>query len=171
MDAPLWAPWRMEYIVGDKAGACVFCAMTRAEPAQFRELLILVRQPHAVVCLNRYPFASGHLLVTPTRHVADLAELADDEYHALMRLVRETAVRLKRSVKSQALNLGFNLGRAAGAGIAEHLHGHVVPRWDGDTNFMPVLAEVRVMPQHLAATLAHLEPAFHDLPGERAPER
>jgi ATP adenylyltransferase len=168
MNPPLWAPWRLEYIVGKKPDACVFCEMTTVSTDRFRELLVLVRQPHAFVCLNRYPFSSAHLLVTPRRHVADLAELADDEYQALTVLLRETTVRLRRSVGAAALNVGFNLGRAAGAGIADHLHGHVVPRWDGDTNFMPVLAEVRVMPQHLDATYAHLEPAFADLPGERA---
>ncbi len=140
--------------------------MNDAPPSSFRELLVLVRQPHALVCLNRYPFASGHLLVNPRRHVADIAELPEEEYVALMRLLRETSIRLRRSVGASALNVGFNLGRAAGAGIADHLHGHVVPRWDGDTNFMPVLADVRVMPQHMDATLAHLAPAFTDLPGE-----
>jgi len=167
MTSPLWAPWRIDYIVGPKPDACVFCEMTRVPGTELRELLVLVRQPHAFVCLNRYPFASGHLLVTPRRHVADLSDLNDEEYQALTVLLRETTVRLRRAVKASALNVGFNLGRAAGAGIADHLHGHVVPRWDGDTNFMPVLAEVRVMPQHLQATFEHLEPDFADLPGEK----
>jgi len=171
MKSPLWAPWRMEYIVGPKADACVFCEMTHVAEARFRELHVLVRQAHAVVCLNRYPFASGHLLVTPVRHVADLSELSGEEYTALMLLVRETAGRLRESVRASALNIGMNLGRAAGAGIADHLHAHIVPRWDGDTNFMPVLADVRVMPQHLDATFAHLEPEFADLPGQHPPLR
>jgi ATP adenylyltransferase len=155
----------MDYIVGPKPDACVFCELSMVGVGEdhLKELLVLVRQPHAFVCLNRYPFASGHLLVTPRRHVADLAELSAEEYQALMTLLRETTVRLRGAVGAAALNVGFNLGRAAGAGIADHLHGHVVPRWDGDTNFMPVLAEVRVMPQHLAATYAHLEKAFADL--------
>jgi len=159
----------MEYIVGKKPDACVFCEMTEVPDARLRELLVLVRQPHAFVCLNRYPFASGHLLVTPRRHVAELSELTEEEYQALMTLLRETTTRLRRSVSAPAMNIGFNLGRAAGAGIADHLHGHVVPRWEGDTNFMPVLADVRVMPQHLDATFAHLERAFADLAGEKAP--
>ena len=159
----------MAYIVGDKPDTCVFCEMTRAPVARFRELKVLVRQPHALVCLNKYPFASGHLLVTPCRHVADLGELEGDEYLSFMLLVRETASRLRRSVGATALNIGFNLGRAAGAGIADHLHGHVVPRWDGDTNFMPVLADVRVMPQNLDGTYAHLWPSFADLAGETSP--
>ena len=169
MKPPLWAPWRIDYIVGPKPDACVFCEMTRVPASELRELLVLLRQPHAFVCLNRYPFASGHLLVTPRRHVADLSDLSDEEYQALTVLLRETTVRLRGAVKASALNVGFNLGRAAGAGIADHLHGHVVPRWDGDTNFMPVLAEVRVMPQHLQATFDHLEPAFADLAGEKPP--
>jgi ATP adenylyltransferase len=159
----------MEYIVGPKPDACVFCEMAEVTPARFRELLVVVRQPHAFVCLNKYPFASGHLLVTPRRHVSDLSALADDEYRALMELLRDSAACLRASVRATALNVGFNLGSAAGAGIAEHLHGHVVPRWDGDTNFMPVLADVRVMPQHLDATFSHLEHAFAAIAGERAP--
>lgn len=171
MKPPIWAPWRMEYIVGPKPDACVFCEMTVVPEARFRELLILLRQPHAFICLNKYPFASAHLLVTPRRHVADLSELTEEEYIALMLLVRAAANRLRRSVSAPALNVGWNLGRAAGAGIAEHLHSHIVPRWEGDTNFMPVLGDVRVMPQHLDDTLAHLEPAFADLPGEHVPAR
>ncbi len=171
MKPPLWAPWRIEYIVGPKPDHCVFCEMSDVAASRLRELHVLIRQPHAFVCLNKYPFASGHLLVTPRRHVSDLAALPDDEYASLMQLLRETTTRLRGSVGAPALNVGFNLGRAAGAGIAEHLHGHVVPRWDGDTNFMPVLAEVRVMPQHLDATFAHLERSFTDLPGEHPPAR
>jgi ATP adenylyltransferase len=129
MHPPLWAPWRMEYIVGQKPDACVFCAMTTATPGELRGLLVLVRQPHALICLNRYPFASAHLLVTPRRHASDLGDLPEDEYTALMLLVREATVRLRRAVAPQALNVGFNLGRAAGAGIADHLHAHAVPRW------------------------------------------
>ena len=165
---PLWAPWRMEYIVGPKASACVFCAMTTAPTVELRSRLVLVRQPQALVCLNRYPFASAHLLITPRRHVSDLAELPEDEYVALMMLLREATVRVRKGVSPQALNLGFNLGRAAGAGIADHLHAHVVPRWDGDTNFMPVLGDVRVMPEHLDDTWKRLYPVFADLPGERS---
>jgi ATP adenylyltransferase len=170
MKPPLWAPWRIDYIVGPKPDVCVFCEMTRVPQARFRELLVLVRQPHAFVCLNRYPFASAHVLVTPRRHVADLSELPEAEYLDVMLLVRETVSLVRRAVGASAINMGFNLGRAAGAGIADHLHGHVVPRWDGDTNFMPVLADVRVMPQHLDATFAHLEPFFAAVPGEHAAE-
>jgi ATP adenylyltransferase len=123
-------------------------------------------QEHALVCLNRYPFAASHLLVVPRRHVSNLEDLPPDEYDALMRLVREATRRLKSVTQPEAVNLGFNLGKSAGAGIAEHLHAHVVPRWNGDTNFMPVLADVRVMPEMLDDSWRRLAPAFADLPGE-----
>ena len=122
---------------------------------------MLVVQPHALVCLNRYPFAASHLLVAPTRHVADLSELPEEEYAALMRLVRDATVRLPAAPRGAAgMNVGLNLGRAAGAGIADHLHAHIVPRWTGDTNFMPVLGNVRVMPEYLDDSWARLAPAF-----------
>lgn len=170
MTERMWAPWRMEYILGPKQGACVFCDLAAAPPAEYREKLLLVVQEHALVVLNRYPFAAGHLLVAPRRHVASLGELPDVEYDALMRLVRETATRLGSSSKAEGLNLGFNLGKSAGAGIAEHLHAHAVPRWNGDSNFMPVLADVRVLPEHLDTTWARLRPAFADLPGTHPSE-
>lgn len=156
----------MEYILGDKQGACIFCDFGSATPSEYREKLILLAQPHALVCLNKYPFAASHLLVAPRRHVSELSELPDDEYDALMRLARDAATRLKSGTRAEALNVGINMGKAAGAGIAEHLHVHVVPRWSGDVNFMPVLADVRVMPEHLDDTWARLRPLFADLPGE-----
>jgi len=162
----MWAPWRMEYILGSKQGACVFCDLAATAPSTYREKLVLVAQPHALVCLNRYPFTASHLLVLPRRHVANLEELPGEEYDALMRLVRDTTVRLKDALRPGGVNLGFNLGKAAGAGIAEHLHAHVVPRWDGDTNFLPVLADVRVMPEYLDDSWRRLAPAFVDLPGQ-----
>ena len=170
MTTPIWAPWRMDYILGKKdKSRCVFCEMSTAGEDRFRELLVLVATPHAFVVLNRYPFASGHLMVIPHAHVSDLADLAGDVFDATFALVRETATRLRRAVRAEGLNVGLNLGESAGAGIAEHLHVHLVPRWPGDTNFMPVLADVRVMPQHLDDTWRHLLPHFADVPGRRAP--
>lgn len=148
--------------------ACFFCEHPAA-PERFREDLVVVVQEHAFVCLNRYPFTPSHLLVAPRRHVADLADLSEAEYGGLMALLRESTVRLRRAVGCAAMNVGFNLGLHAGAGIADHLHGHVVPRWPGDTNFMPVLTDVRVMPQYLDDAWRRIYPAFADLPGERAP--
>jgi ATP adenylyltransferase len=115
------------------------------------------------VCLNRYPFAAGHLLVAPTRHAGDPADFDADDYHAFMDLVREAGIRLRRAVGCEGLNLGVNVGDVAGAGVPGHLHAHVVPRWRGDTNFMPVIADVRVMPQYLDDTYQHLFPHFADL--------
>jgi ATP adenylyltransferase len=162
----------MEYILGDKQGACVFCDMAAAPTSAYRGKLVLVVQADALVCLNRYPFAASHLLVVPRRHVAHLEDLRDDEYGGeyggLMRLVRDATIRLKSVLQPEGVNLGFNLGRAAGAGIADHLHAHVVPRWNGDSNFMPVLADARVLPEYLDESWRRLAPAFADLPGEHA---
>jgi ATP adenylyltransferase len=170
MTTPLWAPWRMEYILGqNKAPGCFMCAHPNDEGA-LRANLVLLVQPHAFVCLNRYPFTTSHLLVIPRRHVADPTDLEADEYAALMTLLRETIARLRKAVTCEGMNVGFNLGKAAGAGVADHLHGHVVPRWNGDTNFMPVLADVRVMAEHLDDSWRRLYPAFADLPGVRAPD-
>jgi ATP adenylyltransferase len=155
----------MEYILSPKAGGCVFCTYAKAPESAFAESLILVANEHAFVVLNRYPFAAAHLLVVPMRHEAELERLTQEEADGLFRLTRIAAAQLRKAVSPAGLNIGMNLGRAAGAGIAEHLHGHIVPRWDGDTNFMPVVANVRVMPQYLTATYQHLEPFFAGIPG------
>jgi ATP adenylyltransferase len=158
----------MEYILSKKEGGCIFCGYAQADESQFAEDGVLVANEEAYVVLNKYPFAAGHLLVVPRRHAGELEALSEPEHDALFRLTREAAIRLKRAVSAQGLNIGLNLGKSAGAGIGEHLHAHIVPRWDGDTNFMPVLADVRVMPQHLQATFRHLYPFFLDIPGRRA---
>lgn len=152
----------MEYILGQREPVCIFCRFPE-EPERRRENLVLAITKEAFVCLNRYPFSSSHLLVVPRHHISDLAELPDDDYDALMRLVRTSAARLRRGVNAEAMNIGFNIGKAAGAGIDDHLHAHVVPRWSGDTNFMPVLGDVRVMPEYLDASWARLAPLFEDL--------
>jgi ATP adenylyltransferase len=161
----------MPYISGAEkasrpAGSCFLCDHPRDE-AHYRENLVVVVQEHAFVCLNRYPFTPSHLLVAPRRHVADLADLTEVEYGALSSLLRAAAASLRRAVACQGMNIGFNLGAVAGAGVADHLHGHVVPRWAGDTNFMPVLADVRVMPEYLDDAWRRLYPAFDDVPGAR----
>lgn len=170
-EPPLWAPWRMEYILRPKAGnTCVFCEHAAAPPGRHRESLVLVSQRHAFVCLNRFPFAASHLLVIPRRHVADLADLSDEEYAALATLLRESTKALRAATRCEAMNVGMNLGRAAGAGIADHLHWHLVPRWSGDTNFMPVIAGTHVMPEHLDDSWRRLLPHFARIEGEHAPE-
>lgn len=167
MTNPLWAPWRMEYILGPKSHdkACIFCGVVEASPEERRERLVVATTPRLFVVLNRYPFAAGHILIVPHAHASSLEDLSPEDHHELFRVVREGCVRIKRALKPEGLNVGLNLGAAAGAGVAAHLHVHVVPRWSGDTNFMPALADTRVMPQALAATQAHLEKFFADLDG------
>lgn len=167
MSERLWAPWRMEYVLGPKGGPCVLCELAAAQRNRHQELLVLAQQPHAFVCLNKYPFVASHLLVASRRHVADVDALSAEEYSATMGLVREVIVRLRRATNAEGLNMGLNLGKAAGAGIADHLHAHVVPRWVGDSNFMPVIADVRVMPEYLDETWRRLQPFFADLSQEQ----
>jgi ATP adenylyltransferase len=134
-----------------------------------RANLVLVIQPLAFVCLNKYPFTTSHLLVAPKRHVASLEELTEEENAAVAGLVRESTIRLRLSLKPDGMNVGYNLGHAAGAGIKDHVHCHIVPRWVGDTNFLPVIGDVRVMPEYLDDAWRRLHPFFSDLVGERAP--
>lgn len=157
----LWAPWRLEYVTGDRpAGdACVMCAKLDAddEPA-----LVIARGEHAFVVLNLYPYNNGHLMVVPHRHVAGLDELTLEESAECQRLLEQAIRACRSALGANGFNVGLNLGEAAGAGIAAHLHWHLVPRWRGDTNFMPVLADVRVMPQHLQTTWQLLRDAWAD---------
>jgi ATP adenylyltransferase len=155
----------MEYILGPKghADACIFCGVAGASDEQRRARLVVASTRRAFVILNRYPFAAGHILIVPHAHAGALEDLDPDDYDALFRLVRESSTRLRKALKAEGLNLGLNLGAVAGAGVAAHLHVHIVPRWSGDTNFMPVLADTRVIPQALEATRDHLERHFADL--------
>ena len=160
----------MEYVLGKKREpGCVFCGVAHASAEDRAERLVVASTRAACVVLNRYPFAAGHLLVVPHAHVAGLEDLSVSDHDALFRLVRESVTRLRAAVKAEGVNVGLNLGEAAGAGIAAHLHVHVVPRWSGDTNFMPVFADIRVVPQALEATRAHLAGFFADLDAEREP--
>jgi ATP adenylyltransferase len=144
----LWSPWRMEYIRSNKdivEDRCVFCALLEeGDPDGER---ILRHEELVFVALAKYPYAPGHLLVLPTRHVGDIEELRDDEHAAIAGLVRTSVHVLREASEPHGFNIGLNLGRTAGAGIPEHLHWHVVPRWGGDTNFMPVIGQTRVMPE------------------------
>jgi ATP adenylyltransferase len=143
----LWAPWRMEYIESsDDENGCVFCLAAAGDDA---ERLIVHRGSHAIALLNRFPYASGHLMVAPVRHTGDYGELTDDEALELHRLASAGMGALAQVYSAQGYNVGLNLGRVAGAGIVGHVHLHVVPRWAGDTNFMPVLADVKVLPEYL----------------------
>ncbi len=148
---PLHAPWRMQYIRAlDKPdnGKCFMCeAAAATTDAERRERLVLWATDHSVVIMNRFPYTNGHILISPKSHKADLEDLTDDE---LLDLQKQTTIvirMLKRAVSAQGMNVGINLGRCAGAGVPGHLHQHVVPRWAGDTNFMSVIGEVRIVPQ------------------------
>jgi len=160
MAKPLWAPWRLEYIkqAGEQAG-CVFCDEASGAIAA-EESLLVVRGETALALLNKYPYSSGHLMVAPRRHVGELGELADDESLEIHRLAVDAIDALNRVYAPGGYNLGWNLGHIAGAGIADHVHQHVVPRWSGDTNFMPVLADVKVIPEHLLETRNRLRDAW-----------
>jgi ATP adenylyltransferase len=152
MPDPLWAPWRLEYIkqAGEQA-SCVFCdeAAGALDPA---DSLLVDAGASAIALLNKYPYSSGHLMVAPRRHVGQLGELLDDEVVEINRLAVAAMNALTDVYRPDGFNLGWNLGHVAGAGIADHVHLHVVPRWSGDTNFMPVLADVKVLPEHLLET-------------------
>jgi ATP adenylyltransferase len=154
----LWAPWRLEYISSaDEQDGCIFCAALEAPD---EESLVVRRGELAFVLLNRFPYSSGHFMVAPVRHVGDVAELTDGEVVAIHRLATAGIAALGSLYSPQGFNLGWNLGRVAGAGVVDHVHLHVVPRWAGDTNFMPVLADVKVVPQHLSETRSRLAAAW-----------
>ena len=160
MTKPLWAPWRLEYIAqADEQEGCVFCVEAAGE-LPGTESLRLHAGTSALALLNKFPYSSGHLMVAPHRHVGALAELTDDEALEIHRLAVAAVDTLHRVYEPGGFNLGWNLGRVAGAGIADHVHLHVVPRWAGDTNFMPVLADVKVMPEALEATRRKLAAAW-----------
>jgi ATP adenylyltransferase len=150
---PLWAPWRLEYVQqADELDRCIFC---HPEP----ELLVHDGKI-ARVLLNKFPYSSGHLLVSPTRHAGGFGDLTDPEALEVHRLAARGVEALRAEYAPQGYNLGWNLGRAAGAGIEEHVHLHVVPRWNGDTSFMPVLADTKVLPEALERTAERLRPHF-----------
>jgi len=155
----LWAPWRLEYIKSaDEGTGCLFCAA--AADGDDADRLIVQRGAHGVVLLNKFPYASGHFMVAPARHVGEYGELTDDEVLELHRFASAGMRALAELYAPQGYNLGWNLGRIAGAGIVDHVHLHVVPRWAGDTNFMPVLADVKVLPEHLEDTRRKLYEAW-----------
>ncbi len=155
-----WAPWRREYILSDPPEGCVFCHAWAADPAKDKELLVVHREQDAFVLMNRYPYNGGHVLVIPSQHVGDPADLSPEAWARLSDLLRRTTITVTRALKAQGANVGMNLGQVAGAGITDHLHFHVVPRWNGDTNFMPVLGDVKVISEHRTTSWAPLKAAF-----------
>jgi ATP adenylyltransferase len=149
------APWRMEYLVGEKPDGCVFCKCSiRCDD------YIVFEGKTCFVMLNRYPYVNGHLMISPERHLGNIAELTQEERIEIFALVDASVKVLKEAMNPQGFNIGMNLGKAGGAGIAEHAHVHVIPRWEGDTNFMSVVGQVRVIPEELATTAAKLAPLF-----------
>ncbi len=163
----LWAPWRIEYIRGPKPGGCVFCRALGGDAD--RANLVLLRGERAFVMLNRYPYNAGHLMVLPNRHVPGIEDLTPEEVAELWQLCVRAKGALDRAFRPDGYNVGFNLGRAAGAGVEAHLHLHVVPRWVGDTNFLPVLDDVRVISQYLEDMYDTLAPHLRDTAGPGAP--
>jgi ATP adenylyltransferase len=154
----LWAPWRMAYIgAAKKEQACIFCAALGSDA---RERLLLGTTAYSLVMLNRYPYQNGHLMIAPRRHTVDLLALPAAEHADLGETLRRSLASLGEALHPEGFNVGMNLGACAGAGVLDHLHWHIVPRWAGDTNFMPVLADVRVMPQYLLETYERLRDGF-----------
>lgn len=154
----LWSPWRMGYIQQKKVPGCIFCLEPASRDAQNA---ILYRGDFSFVIINRYPYNSGHLMVAAYRHVASLGELEEKELLELGYLVRKCEGILREVYRPQGFNIGLNIGEAAGAGFADHLHAHIVPRWLGDTNFMPVIAETKALPELLEESYNRLLPFFH----------
>ncbi|MFH1888224.1 MAG: HIT domain-containing protein [Pseudomonadota bacterium] len=154
-----WAPWRIEYILGNKEPGCVFClAQTKHRD------LTLYQGRDTLVVMNKYPYINGHLLAAPVRHVSSLSDLSLTEMGVLTRTVDESIRILKKAMNPDGFNVGLNLGRVAGAGVEDHLHFHIVPRWFGDVNALAVFADVRVIPEHIQATADNLKPHFAKLP-------
>jgi ATP adenylyltransferase len=162
----LWSPWRLAYVTGTSdAQGCVFCEALASESAA---PLVLFRGDTCYVILNLYPYNNGHLMVVPNRHVASLAECSVAELGEMMELTRRAEIALAEAYRPQGLNVGINLGRSAGAGVVDHVHIHAVPRWTGDTNFMSVIGQVRVLPEELDETARRLRPIFERLAEEKA---
>ncbi|MEW6387028.1 MAG: HIT domain-containing protein [Thermodesulfobacteriota bacterium] len=160
----LWAPWRMEYILGeDKSPGCIFCPWPEEDRAA---RLVLFSGRLTRVMMNKYPYINGHLLISPLRHVPGLEDLSLAELLDLQVKLRHSLAILKQVMRPDGFNVGLNLGTVAGAGVESHLHFHVVPRWNGDTNYIPVFAEVRVIPEHFRQTYERLAPHFQAISDE-----
>jgi ATP adenylyltransferase len=160
VEQPLWAPWRVEYIRSEKPKGCIFCAFPAEPPERDRQNLVVHRGGRSFSCLNRFPYNSGHLMVIPRAHVSDLAALDPESWADLQGELRRAVAVVKSVYRPDGMNVGMNLGLPAGAGIADHLHWHVVPRWVGDNSFMPVVGETRVVVEALDAAWERLSAGF-----------
>ena len=154
----MWAPWRMEYILGDKENGCIFCKALSEQ-----DNLTLYKSKATLVVMNKFPYINGHLLVAPIKHISTLDQLSKSEMGNLLKTVEQSVGILKKVMTPDGFNVGLNLGKVAGAGVEEHLHFHIVPRWFGDTNALTVFADVRVIPEHLITTYNNLKPHFDKL--------
>jgi ATP adenylyltransferase len=150
----LWSPWRIEYILGKKEPYCIFCP--EGDGHTDEERLILYRGRSSMVIMNKYPYNNGHLMIAPWRHISTLGELNEEEMLDIMRLIKWCAQVISKVMRPNGFNVGLNLGVDGGAGVEDHLHFHLVPRWRGDTNFMTVFGDVRSIPEHLRQTYAKL---------------
>ncbi|MBS1370025.1 MAG: HIT domain-containing protein [Lentisphaeria bacterium] len=159
---PLWAPWRVDFIRGERPEECFLCG-NEAPAGKPEDALVIHRGKTAFVMLNRYPYNMGHLLAVPYRHAGDLPLLSAEERTELFELCMRAELTLRRTMEPAGFNIGFNIGSAAGAGVADHLHMHIVPRWNGDTNFMPVLADIRCVPEALEATAGLLRAGWSEV--------
>lgn len=157
----LWAPWRMEYIQGIKSDECIFCTLPPQNDDQKNK--ILYRGTTCFIIINTFPYSNGHLMVTPYRHLSCLTKVTPEELLESSKLIQKTVAILREAYNPDGFNVGYNIGKSAGAGFDEHIHAHIVPRWAGDTNFMPVLSETKVHPEHLEATFTRLQPHFQKL--------
>jgi ATP adenylyltransferase len=155
----LWAPWRMGYILSDKTKGCIFCELPKQD--RDRENLILYRSSHNFVIMNRFPYNNGHIMVVPYLHVSTLEGFSDEALLDFMKVTQHAMASIKKAFMPEGFNMGINVGKIAGAGMEEHIHLHMVPRWAGDTSFMTVFDEVRVIPEHILSTYDKLFAAFH----------
>ncbi len=161
----LWAPWRMVFLKRETKNSttdqCIFCELLKAQDDETN--LIVARKKHCFLILNKYPYNNGHVMIVPFRHTSDYTSLSRDEMIEMQELMQVVILTLNKAYEPQGFNSGMNLGAAAGAGIREHLHLHVVPRWAGDTNFMPVLADTKSMPHHLSSSYQLIKETFEEI--------
>ncbi|MQY69307.1 MAG: HIT domain-containing protein [Firmicutes bacterium] len=150
----IWAPWRMKYIIGEKEKGCLFCRVAKVK--KDRKNYLLFRGQKCFILLNTFPYNNGHLMIAPYRHLANLKDLNKEELNELMELAGRSVGWLKKSLAPEGFNIGMNIGKIAGAGIENHLHIHIVPRWSGDSNFMPTIAQIKVIPELLKDTYKKL---------------
>lgn len=157
----LWAPWRMEYILSEKPKDCIFCL--GEDKGEDRKRLVLYRSSRSFVIMNRYPYNNGHIMIAPLKHLADIGDLDEETAQDMFQLLQKSIAIIRSCMNPDGFNIGINIGKVGGAGIEEHLHIHVVPRWNGDTNFMPVIGDIRVMPEYLEDSYNKLYPYFKAL--------